>query len=179
MFHRNRRIPAHEIRDVFLRNSTGALMVETDRREIEITALGTILERRAIVDRYGRKEALHEVPHALGWTESSASGGVVIRHRNSRSAWHLRRGAMTIVSRFLGRVRERPVDPGTIELEVSNDSDGDEWTTLRATSNGKKIVVYRTMNNSRTTIRLARRIEKATGWHISIPHTLHGEARMV
>ncbi|MFZ2489898.1 MAG: hypothetical protein WA208_00300, partial [Thermoanaerobaculia bacterium] len=84
--------------------------------------------------------------------------------------WHVRHGRVATMVRWLGWMREKVVDAHSLELSFSTDSDGDERGALTGTSNGSKIVLHSTINDSRTITRLARAVEKTSGWRIVMPH---------
>lgn len=89
-----------------------------------------------------------------------------------REEWHIRQGRVAKIVRWLGWTREKVLDAQSLDLSFEADSDGDERGTLTATSGGRKIVLLRTINDSRTITRLARYIASASGWRIVMPH--HG-----
>jgi hypothetical protein len=84
----------------------------------------------------------------------------------SRREWLVRRDEIVMVTRFGQWRRERRVDNGSVHVERTVDSDGDESYSLRGTSGGRPVVLLRELNDDRTVLRLARAIEKASGWSV-------------
>lgn len=94
----------------------------------------------------------------------------------SRREWLVRRDEVLLVTRFLQWRRERRIDNGSLHVQRSVDSDGDEWFSFLGTSNGKEVVLLRTLADDRTVLRLARLVEKASGWAVRVDFRPDGAA---
>ena len=161
-----KRFATEEVRDVFVTRGGGSLMLDTTRGDILVTTFGTREERRAIEREYSRRdEALSELPH--GWTtEDLPDGRFRIVDRRRRREWLVRRDEVILVTRSPFGSRRRFVDNGSLHVDRSVDSDGDETFFLEGTSNGKSVTLLREVRDERTVVRLARLIERTSGWSV-------------
>jgi len=219
--------PHSEVRDVYVRRPAGPLILETVRGDRTLTSFGSIVEWRAMADRFGNAHAIDDLP--LGWSARPGAGGTIIGRSSlespgclglvaivaalsfaysllfrselatwgiavaltiavlmaalflwglfSRREWVVRRGEVRMVARWLAWRREKVFDPGSLQLTLRSDSDGDEWVTLAGTVQGRHTILFNGMNDARTALRLARAVENTSGWRIPVPHGLAREMR--
>jgi hypothetical protein len=71
-----RHFPLSEVRDVYVQRPAGPLILETKRGDRTLTSFGSIVEWRAMADRFGNPHAIDELPP--GWSARQAAGGVII-----------------------------------------------------------------------------------------------------
>ena len=72
----------------------------------------------------------------------------------SRREWLVRRGYLARHVRWLSWSRTTPIDPSSLTIERSVDSDGDERVSLVGLASGKKITLLSSINDDREITRL-------------------------
>jgi hypothetical protein len=81
----------------------------------------------------------------------------------SQREWHARQGYLARHVRWLSWSRTTPIDPSSLNIERSTDSDGDERASLVGMAGGRKITLLSSINDDREVTRLHAALLSLTG----------------
>ena len=95
----------------------------------------------------------------------------------ARQTWVLRHGSLVRSLRVGAWERRREVRRGALAVDLSTDSDGDDWFSLEARGEGGPVRVARAMNDGPAVLAFARYAAWHTGFPLDVPGDVFVAAR--